>query len=344
MNLSFENHGAFWLFWLLPVVMVLFVVFENIRRRRLTLFLDPSLLRHRMPSYARFSAWLRFFFFALALVCLILALLKPYDGFEMREITSKGVDLYFLVDLSPSMMAQDIKPNRLTRARFEMKDFLKLFRGDRVGLIGFSGESYVFVPLTADYGAFDLFLDELDTSLIPSHGTDIAGAITLATQALKKREVDSAKAIVLITDGEDSIGLDRAILEEIQKSDIRVYVLGMGSPDGAPIPHEEGDYITDENGKIVISKLDEANLTALALSTGGGYVRSRGNDADITEIYFNGIKKEFAEEEGKTLKRKLLNHVFQPFLLLALIYLAMELLITNRRFYWIGKLLRRKKP
>lgn len=341
LTLSFENHEAVWLFWLVPILMTVFLVFENIRTKRLGEFVDLKNLKQRLPEYGRWSSWLRVFCFVLTIMFFTVAALRPYNGFETREVMNQGVDLYFLVDLSPSMNTQDIKPNRLARARFEMKDFLKLFRGDRVGLIGFSGEAYTFVPLTSDYEAFDLFLDELDTDLIPSHGTDIAGAISLAVESLKKREVDAAKAVVLITDGEDSVGLDEKTVQEIRQYDIRVYVVGVGTPDGAPVPRAEGDYITDADGKIVVSRLNEQVLENLALATDGGYVRSVGSDADIKQIY-NGIRKKTGSLEGQVQERKLLKHVFQPFLLLGLFFLMLEFLITPKRHYWLGKILFKK--
>lgn len=343
MTLQFENHAAFWVFWVLPLLFLLFLFFEKRRAGLLRHFVDPAFLKKRLPRYARFGAWWQFLFFMAALVLLILALLKPYSGFEMREITRQGVDIYFLVDLSPSMLAQDIKPSRLTRAKFEMKDFLGLLKGDRVGLIGFSGEAYIFVPLTSDYNAFALFLNELDTELIPSRGTNIAAAIELAVDSLKKREVDAAKALILITDGEDSVGLDEKILEQIKSHDIKVFVIGIGTPEGAPVPRAEGDYITGNDGKIVISKLDETVLKSLALTTAGGYVRSVSGDMDLKEIYFKGIKGKLDAGEGKTLERKILNYRFQLFILLALVCLALEMLTTRCRLFWLGKILFWKK-
>lgn len=339
MTLQFENHAAFWVLWILPLLFFVFLFFENRRAGLLCQFVDPAFLARRLPHYARLGAWWQFLFFLAALVLLILALLKPYDGFEMREITRQGVDIYFLVDLSPSMLAQDIKPGRLTRAKFEMKDFLGLLTGDRVGLIGFSGESYIFVPLTSDYNAFSLFLNELDTELIPSHGTDIAGAIAQAVSSLKKREIDAAKALILITDGEDSVGLGENVLEQIRAHEIKVFVIGIGTPEGAPMPQAEGGYITDNDGKIVISRLNEPALKSLALATGGGYVRSVSGDMDLREIYFKGIKSKVDAGEDKTLERKILNYRFQIFILLALLCLALEMLTTRRRHYWLYKLM-----
>lgn len=337
MTLQFENHAAFWVLWILPLLFFVFLFFENMRAGLLRQFVDPAFLARRLPHYARLGSWWQFLFFLAALVLLILALLKPYDGFEMREITRQGVDIYFLVDLSPSMLAQDIKPGRLTRAKFEMKDFLGLLTGDRVGLIGFSGEPYIFVPLTSDYNAFALFLNELDTELIPSHGTDIAGAIAQAVSSLKKREIDAAKALILITDGEDSVGLDENVLEQIRAHEIKVFVIGIGTPEGAPVPQAEGGYITDNDGKIVISRLNEPALKSLALATGGGYVRSVSGDMDLREIYFKGIKGKVDAGEGKTLERKILHYRFQIFILLALLCLALEMLTTRRRHYWLYK-------
>ena len=339
MTLQFENHSAFWLFWIVPVFLTLVFFFAARRRSILNNFVDLAWIKLRLPQWSGVGEWLESFLFTAAVICLILALLKPYDGFEMREVTRKGVDLYFLVDLSPSMLAQDIKPSRLSRAKFEMKDFLGLLRGDRVGLIGFSGEPYIFVPLTSDYNAFALFLDELATDLIPSLGTNIADAVAKAVDSLKKVGADSGRAIILITDGEDSIGLDEKIIEQIKAYGIKLYVIGIGTLEGAPVPQDGGDYIKDDGGRVVISKLNEAALKDLSLATGGGYVRSTSGDLDLQEIYFKGIKQSVGEGDGKTIQKKIPHYRFQEFLGLALVFLALSMLATRRRKFWLGKII-----
>lgn len=293
-------------------------------------FIARTELKTRLPEYFAASSALKFICFILALIFLGIALMKPYDGFEKYEIKRKGVDLYFLVDVSPSMNAEDVKPSRLDRARFEIKDFLKALTGDRVGLIGFSGEAFVLVPLTGDYDAFDLFLGELESDLIPVPGTNIKGAMEKAVAAFKTQELASSKAIILISDGEDSVGLDSAMIADIRKHDIKIFIIGIGTPEGAPIPLPEGGY-KRQNGQIVLSRLNENALQDLARATGGGYVRSVSGDLDLNQIYFGGIKKSFKDAEYGTAEKKLPRYRFQWALVLGFAFLTLEALIPKKK-------------
>ncbi|MFH1356870.1 MAG: VWA domain-containing protein, partial [bacterium] len=339
--MQFELHSAIWFFWLVPILLILFVLFEKKRKAVLYRLFSPALLRERMPDFSSFSYILRFILLLLAVVFLGLALLKPYTDYEMREIKRKGVDIYFLVDVSQSMMAQDIKPNRMMRARREIIDFMKNVKGDRVGLIGFAGESFVFVPLTGDYAAFRMFINELKPEAIPVQGTDIRGAIEKAVKSF--RTTNASHALILITDGEDSIGLTASVIDEIKKQQIKVFIIGMGSTEGAPIPLADGGYFEDNDGKIVMSKLDENVLKQLAMATGGGYVRSVTGDLDLEQIYYQGIKKTFDDVELEAEQKKLPVYVFQYPLLIAILLLFLEILITNKRRYWRSKFFKSKK-
>ena len=331
--MQFESHHMIWLFWLLPVCFLCFLYFEQKRRRILYRFLEKQELKKRLPDYSPLASYLHIVFFLFTLFFLCLALLKPYSGYELKEIKREGIDIYFLVDLSPSMKAQDVKPDRLTRAKYELQDFLKLLTGDRVGLIGFSGEAFVFVPLTTDYNAFSLFLQELDSNLIPAAGTDIYSAVKTAVESFQKQP-SSEKTIILITDGEDSVGLTESMIADIKALDVKVFIVGIGTQEGAPIPSEDGQYKKD-NGKIVLSKLDEQGLQNLALATGGGYIQSTGGHLDLEKIYYQGIKKSIQKTETGTMQKKLPNYKFQVFLILALLFLTLEMLTTNKKRFWL---------
>lgn len=336
--MNFESQHIIWYFWLLPILFVMFLFVERRRQGILSALFPKSIWPKRLPDLTLLSYWLRFCLFAAALAMLILAWMKPYSDYEMREVTKKGVDLFFAVDLSQSMKSQDVKPSRIGRARREIMDFLSRLTGDRVGMIGFAGEAYVFVPMTSDYAAIDLFIDELDPGAIPIPGTNIEAAIRKAVSTFAKQSQASGKAVILITDGEDSLGLDEDLIAEIQKLNVKVFIIGIGTLEGAPIPLDGGGYKSDQDGKVVISKLNEDALKALALSTGGGYTRSVSGDLDLEQIYFEGIKKSLDESELKTKQRKIPVYEFQKFILIALVLLTFEILITNRKWYWLKKL------
>lgn len=329
--MSFENLQFVWLVWLLPIFILFFLFAMKKKRTVLFQFIQPNELKKKLPEFSLLKPWLKLFLFIIALIFFILALMKPYSGYELREVNRKGIDIFFLVDVSQSMLAEDIKPNRLTRAKHEIKDFLAVLTGDRVGLIGFAGEAFTLVPLTSDYPSFQLFLEELQPDLIPVPGTDIQGAIQKAVESFKKQAQSSSKAIILITDGEDSIGLNQSLIQDIQKYDVKIYVIGIGTPEGAPIPLVEGGYKKDRHHQVVVTKLNEAELQKLAVATGGGYVRSVSGDLDLDQIYYQGIKKAFTEEDLAVSQKKLPHYRFQPFILLGLVLLILETFFSERK-------------
>lgn len=331
-----ENYQAIWFFWLIPALVVAFVIFDRRRGRILAQIYSRSNLSEKLPHFNARASLTRFTLFLLALICFFMAFLKPYSDFEMREVKRRGMDVFMMVDLSDSMLAQDIQPSRLLRARHEISDFLKLLEGDRVGLIGFAGDSFVFVPLTSDYNTLSLFVDELSTDAIPVQGTDIKGAIEKAVGSFKSQTQNSSKAMILITDGEDSVGLESSTIGDIKNLGIKVFVLGVGTDAGAPIPLPNGGYKQDKSGKVILSKLNEAAMKDLAMATGGGYVRSVSGDLDLEEIYFQGIKKLVEQDGQETLNKKLPVYQFQIFIILGLLFLVLEILVTHKKRFWRG--------
>ncbi|MBI2340527.1 MAG: VWA domain-containing protein [Deltaproteobacteria bacterium] len=268
------------------------------------------------------------------------ALLRPQWGYTLREVKRKGIDLYVLVDTSDSMMAEDISPNRMERAKRELVDLMKYLHGDRIGLIAFAGRPFVACPLTTDYEAFGLFLDTLDTDLIPVQGTDISGAVETALNSFPP-DAQRSKAIILITDGEDTRGGMAQAAQKAKEGEVRIFVIGMGSEKGAPIPLREGSgFKKDKNGGVVISRLDESSLQQLALATGGSYVRSVTGDLDLEQIYLKGIKEVLEARELKSESKIVGEERFQLPLLLALLLLLLEPFVgeTKAPIKW-GKIL-----
>lgn len=334
--MSFESYNWVWLVWAIPFLLLLLIYVERKRSRLLTQLFQDS-LQQRLPKYARLGRPLQFVFFILALFAMLLALMKPFDGVETIQIDRQGVDIYVLADVSPSMLAQDIKPSRMERVRYEILDLLKMLKGDRVGLIAFSGEAFVMVPLTGDYETFQIFLNELHPDLFPKPGTDIKGAIETAVESFQKSgSPASAKAIILMTDGEDSIGLDEKTLAAIQKLNVKVFVMGVGSLEGAPVPNHNGGYKSQSDGNLVMSKLNEESLQKLALVTGGGYVRSTALAQDLNEIYNLGIKSILENQQLAKEEKKLPNYQFQIFLILATLFFMFEVLTTHKKWFWFS--------
>jgi Ca-activated chloride channel family protein len=262
---------------------------------------------------------------------ILVALCRPQYGFQWEEVKRKGVDILVAMDVSSSMLAKDVDPNRLERARREVIDLLALLQGDRIGLIAFAGIPYLQCPLTLDYGAMELFMNYLDTDLIPVPGTAIADAIRLATDVFQKRQ-SKTKALILITDGEDHGGDPVAAAKEAKRSGVKIFTIGIGKEGGAPIPAASGGgFRKDQQGNLILTKLDEKTLKEVALETDGAYVRSVTGDLDLEKIYLQEIRQGMEHVELKSSRRKRWEERFQWPLGFAMLFLFLEPFIPVRK-------------
>jgi Ca-activated chloride channel family protein len=262
-----------------------------------------------------------------------LALARPRWGFEWREVKRNGVDVFVLLDVSKSMLTEDVRPNRLTQAKYAVQDLLEKLRGDRIGLIAFAGTAFVQCPLTIDYEAFRLTLQDADPRIIPRGGTAIGPAIRTALKAFDVGE-GRDHAIVLITDGEQTEGDALAAADEAAKAGVKIYAIGVGTTEGELIPvREEGkptEFVKDRDGEVVKSRLDEETLKQLALKTGGIYVRSAAGDFGIDTIYDRGIAQLQRKEFGARIQKQYFER-FQWPLGLAFVLLVVESFVSERR-------------
>ena len=311
----------------LPVLLIIFYILAKRRAKRdLALFADARLL----PKVADFSGWklgtrqriLRIagcFF-------LILALTGPGWGYRWQEVKTKGLEIIFALDTSKSMLADDIKPNRLERAKLALKDFLTRIAGNRVGLVAFSGSSFVQCPLTVDYNAFSEALDALNVYTIPRGGTDIGSAITTTRKAFEAAGSGS-KLLVVITDGENHEGNPVAAAQAAARDGITVYTVGIGSPEGelVVVKDEDGNssYLKDKNGNVVKSVLNEAVLKSIAEAGNGAYVRDGGPSLGL-DILYNTRFSKLAKSEIRSKWQKRQLDRFQIPLLAAIILLLTE--------------------
>lgn len=337
--MQFENLKALWFFISLPLLVVVFFLIDRKRKRILHHLVSVTQLSQKLPRYTQRGNMVQFLFFISALFLVGLALLKPYQGVETRQIAHHGLDVFFAVDLSSSMLAEDIKPNRLERAKFKMKDLLGFLGGARVGLIAFAGMSVPLVPLTEDQEVFHLFMNELSPDLLPVPGTDLTQALRVAVNSFSKLSQNHEKALILMTDGEDSVALDTTITETILKNNIKVFIIGMGTLEGAPIPLSDGGYKTDHKGNVVVSKLNEVALQELAVATGGTYVRTVGHDSDIKQILKSGLSLVLNGDKTSQTQKTFPHYRFQGILLLAFFLLVIETLSSNKKlkyfFYFL---------
>ena len=311
--------------WLLPLVVLVFVVRGRKVRQSLIRFADPALLNRLTGQGPGGMRAIKPILTICALGFMLIALAGPRWGSHYQEVVQKGVDIMLLVDVSPSMLVQDVKPDRLERARREISDFIRVVQGDRVGLVAFSGAAFVQCPLTLDYGALNLFLNALSPELIPAPGTDLGAALRTGMSAFDpKAETD--KVMILITDGEDNEAKGVEAAREAAAKGIKIFVFGIGDPSGGPIPQQEGKggFKKDRDGNMILSKLDEQELQQIASITGGRYVRAVSGDLDLDLLYFDGVKSSTHASTVKSGKIRVFEERFYLFVLAAFFILLFE--------------------
>ena len=329
--MHFGQPAYFYLLILIPPL-ILFLAGAAKRKRALA---EQFVTAAMLPRLVREQCWqgrkTRTMLTLLGLLFMVLAMAQPKWGFEWEDLKQEGVDIIVAVDVSQSMLAADIKPSRLERARHEVSDLLNLLDGDRIGLVAFAGTSFLQCPLTLDYQAAGIFLDALEPDLIPIQGTSISHALRTAIEAFSRVEKKS-KAIILITDGEDHGGnleeVSRLALEE----GVKIFVIGIGQETGAPIPSAEPGrgFKKDSSGELVLSKFNEPLLQKIAVQSGGTYVRSVIGDMDLQKIYLEDIKQTVATKELRTSRRKRWQERFQWMLALALLCLTAERAVREK--------------
>jgi len=268
----------------------------------------------------------------LTFVFSILALMRPQLGFEWQEVKIKGLDILIAVDVSKSMLATDIKPNRLERSKLAIKDLLKKLQGDRVGLIAFSGTAFLQCPLTVDYSGFLLSLEDLNVNTIPYGGTSISSAIKKAIDGYKGGE--EYKTLIIITDGEDHQGDPLRLAKEAKEKGIKIFCIGIGTKDGELITITDSSgkkrFLKDRAGNVIKSRLDEQVLKAITQETGGAYIRSSGADFGLDFIYENKLSS-IEKRDNNLQMNKRYNERFQIPLFIAFIILAAEFCISDKR-------------
>ncbi|MCF7785240.1 MAG: VWA domain-containing protein [Prosthecobacter sp.] len=307
--------------------------FDLAQRAALAQFAAERLLHKLTTSVSASRRRTKRVLFTLGVGLLFVALARPQAGFEWQETHRKGLELLFAVDTSKSMLAQDMKPDRLTRAKLGVKDLVTKLKGDGVGLVAFAGNAFLQCPVTLDYDAFRESLDALDTTTIPHGGSDMAAAIR-ESEAVFKTRTTAEKILVLITDGEDLGGEGITAAEAAAKKGIKIFTVGVGGANGelVPVPNENGgtDFARDENGQFVKSHLDEETLKKIAEVTGGMYQPLGTQGEGLTKIYEEGLAS-FTREELSARQAKVPLEKFYWPLLAALLCLVGEMLIGNRR-------------
>lgn len=317
--------------WLAPLVGGAFIYAHRKRKATATKFADQAMVDRLMPSFESGRVWVKAVVMAVAVTCLIVACARPRFGAYFEEVSGRGVDLFVVLDVSRSMLAEDVAPNRLDRAKSDIVDLLEKLEGDRVGLIAFAGAPVELVPLTTDQGFFRMVLDDVDPDSAPRGGSLIGDAIRKAMEAMEERR-DRDQVIVLITDGEDHDSFPAEAARQAAERNIRIISVGLGDTgEGARIPKRGDDgslVFTKHEGQEVWSKMDEALLKEMALTTSGAYVPARTTAYDLGLIYDEHLAK-LTRGEFQAEKRKRYREQFQLFAGLGLALLLIEMLIPR---------------
>ena len=327
----FGHPEYLYLLVMIPVLAFLQLYFQVQRKKKLQKFGNTDLLNHLMPDVSFIRPAVKFYLLLLAIAVIIVTLASPQFGTKLETVKRKGIELIIALDVSNSMNATDVEPSRLDRAKLAIERLTGKLINDRIGLIVFAGEAYVQLPITTDYASARLFLSSINTNMVPTQGTAIGSAIRLAANSFSQQE-DINRAIVVITDGEnhenDAIEAAKAAREE----GIQVYTVGMGSPDGAPIPispDNRSKFMKDRDGNVIITKMNTNLLNQIAQAGNGEYIPANNIRRGINDLIDKLGELEKGEIESKSYSDY--DDKFQYIAGLALLILIIEFIILERK-------------
>ena len=316
---------------IIPVLTVFFVLGRIMRKKALTRFAQNETLQILMPNASNSRPTLKFIVLMIALASIIIGIARPQFGAKLKTVKREGVELMIALDVSNSMMAEDIQPNRLERAKRAISQLVDKLNDDKIGLIVFAGQAYTQLPITTDYPSAKLFLESVSTEIVPTQGTAIGAAIELGMSSFSP-QFEGSKAMIIITDGEnhedDAIGAATAAAE----NGITVHTIGMGLPQGGPIPvfsNGQKDYRKDKDGNVVVTKLDEPMLQQIAAAGKGIYVRANNAQVGLNTLFNEINKMETAEMESRIYSDY--NDQFQYFIAFGLLLILIEFMILERK-------------
>ncbi len=331
--LKFENPDLLHFLWGVILLIVFFLWVLKFKKKAMERFGIFESLQKLMRQYSPRKRNLKMALLILSYIFFIIALANPQIGTKLEDVKREGVDIIVALDVSKSMLAEDIKPNRLQKAKHELSQLIDLLQGDRIGLVAFAGIPHVQCPLTLDYSAAKLFLSIIDVGLIPQPGTAIGEAIESAIKAFNTEE-RKHKVLILITDGESHESDPLEAAAEAEQQGVKIYTIGIGSPQGVPIPEfdrrgRQSGFKKDRAGNVVTTKLDVVTLQKIAYQTGGKFYQASSGEAELDEIY-----EEISALEKKELTSRQFSQYedrFQIFLIIGLALLLIEILISEKK-------------
>ena len=326
--LRFEDPIYLWMLFIIPILVLMRFIVWRKRKRNLRKFGDPSLLKEMMPDVSKYRPTIKFCLLLSAITILIFMIARPQVGSKISHEKREGIEVLIALDISNSMMAQDVIPSRLEKSKLLIEDLVDHFTNDKVGLVVFAGDAFVQLPITNDYVSAKMFLQNINPSLITTQGTDLARAISLSQSCFTQRE-HIGRAIIVITDGEDHEGGALEAAREAYKKGINVFILGVGTSKGAPIPDGNGGYLKDNSGQIVLSALNEQMCQQVAKAGNGVYIHV-DNTSDAQEK----LNKELSKLQSgisDTVVYSEYNEQFQIFGIILLLLLIVETILLESR-------------
>ena len=323
----FANPHLLWLLVAVPVMIIAFAVLLRLRKRTLRRFGNVATVKSLLSDVSSWRVYAKFNLVVMAYIALVFAAARPQFGVKLREEKSEGVEMMFVVDVSNSMLAEDLAPNRLDRTRYAIDRLFSQMEQDKVGMVVFAGEPKVQLPITTDYLMARNFTKRLSTSLVEVQGTNLSSAIELASLSFSQNN-SAGQVMIIISDGEAHDEDALAAAKQAAERGIRIFAIGIGSPEGAPIKID-GKFVEDEKGDMVVSRLNEELLQQIASYGKGGYVRASNSDFGLNEIA-NAIAN-MEKSEHVTLRFDEYNEQFDWLLWLALCLLLLEGLLLDRR-------------
>lgn len=326
--LRFEDPIYLWMLLIIPILVLMRFIVWRKRKRNLRKFGDPSLLKEMMPDVSKYRPTIKFCLLLSAITILIFMIARPQVGSKISHEKREGIEVLIALDISNSMLAQDVIPSRLEKSKLLIEDLVDHFTNDKVGLVVFAGDAFVQLPITNDYVSAKMFLQNINPSLITTQGTDLARAISLSQSCFTQRE-HIGRAIIVITDGEDHEGGALEAAREAYKKGINVFILGVGTSKGAPIPDGNGGYLKDNSGQTVLSALNEQICQQVAKAGNGVYIHV-DNTSDAQER----LNKELSKLQSgisDTVVYSEYNEQFQIFGIILLLLLIVETILLESR-------------
>ena len=323
----------------IPILFLIYLIFRRWQKKSISKYFDINTINFLSPEISKSKPLLKFIIISIALLMLVISLVNPKIGTELKTVKREGVDIVFAIDVSKSMLAEDIAPNRIIKSKRIVSELLNNLGSDRVGIIAYASTAIPVLPITTDFSSARMFLESLNTDMLSSQGTSIAEAINLSKNYFND-ENQTNRVLCVISDGEDHENQNNNLSDIAKESGITIISIGVGSTNGAPIPIKENNivktYKKDEKGEVVITKLNENILNDMATQTGGIYFKG-----DNTSLVVNNIVdklKEMDKQEFESKQFVSFKDQFQWFLFVGLFLIILDVVVFERKTYWIDKL------